>query len=546
MLLFLVWGLFAPDSGLYQDDATQLSVAQEAFTHSGVKGLFEAAGPPTRRLLNVVFILPWITGESAWGLQLLTGLLWFATGWAAWRLCRVLFPDDGRAAGIAGTLTICATSDYLSISPVAVGYLASVLLALLALEGGVRYVESGRATFLALGCGAAASSVFVIDGATVGLAMAPALFPLVRGPTRRRLIASIAFGLSLVPYAAIFVALWRDPASYFRVVSSPISFADRMSRTLRLTGRDLSPWEWPRIAPMFGAPPPRLVPEWVWVAGALLAVVLVLAALRHWKSRPTNERNRRDLAVAGWCLAAVVATHAAWAGVGGAVTFYRTHFLSRVLVSVLLGLLASRLLDRGGFPRRAGLSLVAVFAGFGVAGGLARQDHFLSTWRQHRKELRSIADAIPQAEPGTRILLMMPHDTAYTAMRVPYLAERWSTLLWPKRSERPLVFLWSEDVGSACVAEAAGFRCRLREQQPCFDAGTCEGEALPWETLIMMTWDVNAGRFELEEHVPARFSGAFSQSSEDYRPHDRIVAAPPSRRVRSLLREDVGLARLLP
>ena len=546
VLVLLVWGIFAVDSGLYQDDATQLSVAQEAFRHSGVNGLFENAGTPTRRLLNVVFILPWITGESAWGLQLLTGLLWLATGWIAWRLCRVLLPNDRRVAWIAGTLTICATSDYLTVSPVAVGYLASVLLGLLALEGCLRFIEDGRLVPLALGALAAASSVFVIDGATVGLAMAPALFLAFRGPIRRRLIASIVLCLSLAPYAAIFYAARRDPGSYLRIAAPALALGDRVGRTLRLTARDFSPWEWPRIVPLFGAPPPRLVPVWLWAAGALLALVLILRGLGRWKSRSASLTTGQDLLIGTWCLAATVATHAAWAGVSASTGFYRTQLFSRVLVSALLGLVASRLLNPKGLSRLTGFALVAVFTGFGVAGGLARQDHFLSTWRQHRKELRSIVDAVPEAQAATKLLLVLPHEPTYTAMPVPYLAERWATLLWPDPSGRPSVFLWSEDAGSACVADTTGFRCRPHEQQACFDAGTCPGVMLPWERLIVMTWESDEGRFKLVERVPSRLLGYLPSSDLDYRPRDRIVEVSPPRRVRSLLRGDVGLARFLP
>ena len=71
-LTLLVWGLFAPDRGLYQDDVSVLAVVQEAWRTSGVAGLFAPMGGPTRRLLGLPTFLAWLTPEPVFALQLLT------------------------------------------------------------------------------------------------------------------------------------------------------------------------------------------------------------------------------------------------------------------------------------------------------------------------------------------------------------------------------------------------------------------------------------------------------------------------------------------
>jgi hypothetical protein len=545
-LTLLVWGLFAADIGLYQDDANELSVSQEAWKASGLAGLVAPSGVPTRRLRSIVFFLPWATGESALGLQLLTGLLWLGTGWAAWQVARALFPGEVRAAWLAGTLTVCATSDFLSVSPVAAGYQASVFLGLCGLAAALRFLSGSPGWSLALGCAAACASLFVIEGATIAIAMAPALFLLARGVDRRALVACTAWGLSLAPYGLVFRAARSDPKSYFRTATFSLGYADRAWRTLRLTARDLSPWEWPLVRSMFGDPPPRVVPVWLWAAAAAVAAVLVLGALRASRNAPIVPTRPRDPLLLGWCLAAVLATHAAWAGVAASSTFYRTHVLTRVLVSIVLGFVASRLLDRPGAPRALALAAVTAFTAFGVAGGLALQDHYLATWRRHRLELRSLVDAVPRARNTATLLLFVPHEPTYTALKAPYLAFRWSTLLWPDPAARPRVFLWSVDARSACVAESEGFRCRLAEEKTCFESGACPGTALRWDAFALLTWRGEEGRFRLEDEIPEGLLGGHPPPPGLYRPRALVLPGPPDPRALRLLRGDAGLGRLLP
>ena len=546
LLTLLAWGLFAADTGLYQDDANQLAVAQEAWKASGLAGLVAPAGTPTRRLLNIVFFLPWATGEPVLSLQLLTGLLWLGTGWAGWEVARALFPDESRAAWLAGTLTVCATSDFLSVSPVAAGYQASVLLGLCGLAAALRFLAGSPGWTLAVACAAACASVFIIDGATLALAMAPVLFLLYRGINRRSLVASAAWSLSLAPYALVFQAALNDPAGYLRTATYTLEWSGRFWRTLQLTARDVSPWEWPWVRPLFGELPPRVIPVWLWAAGAMISAAFVLGALRDLPVRPPVSTRRRDFLLAGWCAAAALATHAAWAGVAASSEFYRTHVLTRVLVSIVLGFLASRLLDRPGAPRVAALALLTVFTGLGVAGGLGRQDHFLSTWRRHRLELGSLVEAVPGVRPDTTLVLFVPHEPAYMATEVQYLAWRWSMLLWPDPAARPRVFLWSVDAQSACLAQDWGLRCRLPEEKACFESGACQGLSLRWREFVLLTWRKDEGRFRLEDEIPDGLLGGHPLPLGLYRPRDLVLPGPPDPRAARVLHGDVGLARLLP
>jgi hypothetical protein len=545
-LTLLVWGLFAPDRGLYQDDASVMGVVQEAWKSAGVSGLFAPMGAPTRRLLGLPTFLAWLTPEPVFALQVLYGLTWLAIGWAAWLLARELISGAPRAAWLAGTLTICATGDFLTASPVALSYQACTLLGLLGLVCAMRFVNGGPWPWLAAGGACAAASVFTGDGATMALALAPLLFFAAGGLGGRSATATAAWAVALVPYGFLLAAAFRAPGSYVSQAAVPLTFADRLRATLSLTANDLFPWTWPLARVSFGDAPPRAIPVWIWVAAAICGLLFVMRALRRLPGDPPPHNPARERLLAVWCAAAAVACHAAYAGVHFASYFYRTQVFSRVLVSIALGLAASRLRAGGRAARAAALAGVVVFTGFGIAGGMERQDMYLATWRRHRVELASLVEEVPRARPGATLLLVVPHDPAYQATEAPYLAERWSQLLWEDPATRPGTFLWSEDAHTACVADGEGFRCRMPEEKKCFEAGACPGKRLRWDEIILLTWRPVEGRFRLEDAVPASLPGDPAPPSGSYRPRDLILAGPPDPAAKRYLHGDVGLARFLP
>ena len=545
LLTLLSVSLFAPDRGLYQDDVSNFAVAKESWKTHGLPGLVAPVGPPTRRLLGLPLVLAWLTPEPVFALQLLYGLSWLALGWAAWALARELFPDAPRAAWLAGTLTLCATGDYLTGSPVALGYQACVLLGLLALAGGVKFVRGGSWLWLAGGGLCAAASLFTADGAAIALALGPLLFFAVGGLGGRAAAASAAWAAALAPYVVLLVAAFRAPISYVRTAAVPLALTERFRRTLALTGNDLLPWTWPLGRVPFGDPPARAIPVWIWVAAAAAGLALILRALARLNGDRPASRPARERLLAAWCAAAAVASHAAFAGVQFWQFFYRTQVLSRVLVSIVLGLAVSRLLEGRRARRAAAFVLVVLYAGFGIAGGMERQDLYLATWRRHRIELSSLVEEVPRARPGTTLLLVVPHDASYQAMEVPYLAQRWSELLWEDPATRPGIFLWSPDAQTACFPDREGFRCRPPEERECFDAGTCPGTRLRWEGIALLTWRPVEGRFRLEDEIPSGLLGGLPPPAGLYRPRDRILAGPDPSAAR-YLHGDVLFARLLP
>lgn len=247
---------------------------------------------------------------------------------------------------------------------------------------------------------------------------------------------------------------------------------------------------------------------------------------------------RREFLAAAWRAIAAVAGHAVYAGVHFSQYFYRTPVFSRVLVSTVLGLAANRLLARGGALRIAGFALVALFTGFGVAGGIERQNFYLSEWRRHRHELLSLLDDTPRLVPGTDVVLLMDRTSpAFHATRAPYLAASWAHLLWGP-AVMSHVLMWSAEQGTGCRAEDAGLVCwASSEERDAIALGTSKGIVLPWNRLLLFDFEPGEWRYR----VAASFDGS--------RPaYDAPRASQKGHRSRSehLLAGDRLLGKFLP
>ncbi|MCM3877289.1 MAG: hypothetical protein NEA02_12850 [Thermoanaerobaculia bacterium] len=548
LLTFLVWGLFAFDHGLYQDDVSMLSIAQASRVSPGLPAaLWAPMGTPTRRLLGLPFILASAASQPVLFLQLFYGCVWLAIGWAAARLTKSLFPGASRTAWLAGALTVTATSDFLTNSLVATGYNVCVLLGILALDSGVRFVRGGKAVWLACACACALGSVYTIDGAAVALALAPLLFLVAAGGfTARALVLWAAWGAALAPYGLTMLAGFRDPVNYLAVASLPLSPVERLTHTFILAANNVLPWQWALDRPPFGEPPPHVLPPWLALAAAAAGLAILRHGLRHAGEDSEAVGAAQPGPILAWLAAAVLLSNTAYAAVQFSENFYRTHVLTRVLTSIVVAWAAGRLLARRDRGRFLGGALAGTFLACGVAGGIERQDYYLSIWRRHRAELTSILEQVPRARPGTDLLLVAPYDPGFQATEVPYLAKRWATLLYPDPAFGPALFLWSKDAGSECLPEPGGFRCVEYEEQTCFAKGTCPGRKLEWAKTIVLVWDPAAGRFTLADEVPESLLGGRAGPGDSYRPRSLVLPGGPDPRVGGILVPERGLARAFP
>jgi hypothetical protein len=540
-LTLLVWGLFAADRGLFQDDAALLVWAQN-HAHEPLRGLFAPAGTPTRRLLGIPFVLAYASGEPVLVLQALYGISWLLLGIALDALVRALFPARRGLALLAGALVLTATSDLLTNSPIALGYNLSALEFLVALIFAVRWLNGGGARSLLLAGLLVNASVFTTDGAVPAIVLAPLLFWAARGRIDRRVLLATGFwGGVLVPYVSLFLSFLLDPKSYAGVALVPLDPLDRAWNTFALVANNFLPWQWVFDRPAWFDVPPAVIPGWIFAAAALAGT---LACVREARAAETPGDGlpagdtRREMAVLGVALLMVVATNAVFAGAQFAEAFYRTNIVSRIPASLAVALGASLLARRFRRPVLA-LAVPAVFVALGIAGGIERQDFYLSEWRRHRHELLSLLEDTPRLVPGTDVVLLVNRTSpAFQATKASYLAASWVHLLWgPAVVSR--VFLWFPEQGTGCRAEDAGLVCwASSEELDAIAIGVSKGTVLPWDKLLLFDFEPGEWRY--------RMVASFEGSRPAYDPAARVAEGPPIPLARHLLAGDRLLGKLLP
>jgi hypothetical protein len=494
-------------------------------------------GAPLRRLYALPFRLALATAQPIWTLHLLYGLTWLGQALSAGWIAGLLLPGRRLIRFLAICLTLTATSDYLTGNLTALGYNVSALLLLLAAGCSLRYVTGGRAGWIVLACAAAAASIWTVDVGIPALPFLPLLL-LWRGGVatlRRSLLVLSAIALTLAPAVPIEWRFLHDPASYAAVAMLPMQPAERVARAISLWQENFIPWRWAFDHPLWYSRPPAAIPARAMaLAAAVAALWFAFRAFRAKDSDPP-ERVSRTLLLAGTFALMALAANAAYAGLQMADVHYRTHILSRVWASLTVAILAGWAMQR--WPRlRAGFVLVpVVFVGFGVWGGLERQDLWVSTWRQHKRELLSIVTAVPAVRPGTGIILRSGATPAlYLATEANYLAQSWLILLYDDPAMHALRV--ALDRGTGCRATAEGLECWDEGQAECFAAGTCPADRFPYETLVILDFDKEQGTYRLlSDPRGDELLGGSAAALAAYRPAGRILKRPLTPRQRALL-----------
>ncbi len=283
------------------------------------------------------------------------------------------------------------------------------------------------------------------------------------------------------------------------------------------------------------------MPVVLWIAVAAVCLVLYFARARHLSgASPRGGAGWRALASLGVLVAMGAASNVAFASVHFSDTFYRTHLLSRVFVSAGLGVAVDALV-RSRFVV-FGWALAAVFVGFGAAGSVERQDYYLSSWRDHRRELSSLLEAVPSVRPGASLVLFMPEDPGWHATKADYIMRAWVRLLYDDTPDLAMnTYRWTPGAPGGCKVEDQGLRCWVDAEKPCFDAGTCPGHVVRYEDLVVAAFHTLEGRYRLvrrgDEGAPLTIR------ADGYAP-ERLIGRPRAAPWRLL--PGPVLARLLP
>ncbi|HXU33034.1 MAG TPA: hypothetical protein VN851_20905 [Thermoanaerobaculia bacterium] len=545
-LLLLVWGLTVPLRGLWQDDVLLLRLARD-FQGQGWLAAFTPVVTPLRRLYTLPFRLALGTPWPVWTLHLMFGLTWLGQALAAGWIARLLLPGRQLVQFFAVCLTLTATSDYLTNNLTALGYNIAALALLLAIACGLRYLEGGKAGWLALSCAALAISVWTLDVAFPALPFV-ALLLLWRGGRaawRRHLLFLVAWGVTLAPAIRIEWRFLNLKVGYGAMAMKSMLFSERLARIGKLWLENFEPWRWAFVHPTWYPAPPPVIPLWVMGLAAAIGTAGFVFRARRVSSRlpqqvpdqVATEGALRWLTLAGLFALMALIANAAYAGLQLAEFHYRTHILSRIWASLAIALCVGWAVHRWPRFRTAFLLVPACFVGFGVWGGMERQDLWVSSWRNHQNELLSIVSNAPALKPGTSILLRKAGISRYyLATQADYLAQSWLILLYDDPSIHTLST--SPERRSGCRAAPDAFECWNEGRAACFAAGTCRADRFPYDQLVVMDFDDREGIYRLlrDPHLDPQLADV-EDIATLYRPEERIVRGPLSARQRALLLE---------
>ncbi len=536
LLTLLVWGLTAPLRGLWQDDASLLGIAV-ARRGRGWEGAFAPTGSPLRRLYELPFFLAQATPHPVYALQLLYGALWAGDALAAGWVASLLLPRRPLTRLLVVALTLTATSDYLTDNLTAMGYQLAVLMLLLALGSGLRFLQGGGAGWLVAAAAALAASLWTIDVAVPALVFLPLLVAWQAGlrPRPRSAALLLAWGAVAAPVALLEWRFLHDPASYAAVAMRPLPAGELAGRATTLWSENFMPWRWAFARQLWYPRPPVAIPAAVMALAAALAVAALALRLRNLPSEPPPAPALRVIGLAALLALMALAANAAYANIQLADIRYRTHVLSRIWASLALGILAGWAAARWPRARLGVLALPALFVGLGTWGGLERQDLFLSTWRQHRRELLSIATSAPALLPGTKVILRSgDRPPAYLATEVEYLAISWLRLLYDEPHIHGLRL--GPRLGTGCRPGPRGLDCWHAGQAACFAARTCAPDHYDYGRTILLDYDAPAGVYRLRTSLAGDpLAEGAAAAAAAYRPEERIVRRPLSTAQRRLL-----------
>jgi hypothetical protein len=543
-LTLLACGLFALDRRPWHDDVQNLFRALAAPARG--EGPFPLLASPTRKLLSWPFFAALFSGHPALALELMCVSAWLLTGVLAERLARRLWPHSSGVAWLAGALTLVATPDFFSAATVGVGYLLSIAAYLAAVEAGFVWLHGGRAAWLAGALLLLACGLWTTDAPAPAFVLTPLLWWVGRGaaPASRLRGLTLGWYAAGAPYVALLLAQVAAPGSYVQAALAGVSLEQRAHSLLRLTAWNFEPWAWASARPLWQVSPGSVVPFEVRLTLAVLGGCG--AAWRLLRARfAAGAGGAGVLAV---CLALMLASNAAFAGVPLSEVFCRTHLLSRVFAALALGGVLGALVAHVGMRRPARALIgagLAAWIGLGLLAGLERQDYFAAYARRHNQELISLLVAAPTLRPDARLLLRVPRASAYLATDAGYLARARTALLYADPSLECRTVLWSDARPTRCRPTPEGLRCEGERSPDCRRADGRDFDLLPWDKLVFLEYQ-NANNWYLARDVlPDDVGGLDATIAERYAPERLIGAGPVSTLAYELVLAPGGLAAWL-
>ena len=527
---------------MFQDDAYSLALVNGT---RGISRFFVTSTVPTRIFQNTPFAFALLTPSPVVCLQLFYGLTWLAGGIVASLVLSEIFRARSWMAFAGGCLTLCATSDYLTDSLVALHYELSALFYMVCLLCLLRWLRLGRYRWLALSATALVVSLGTADVAFAPILLTPGLLWLIEGKFSSRVqAASLVLACVFLPYSVLFLRFLADPTSYAATALEPLSFAARAHRVADAYVNNFIPWNWGRGRRNWFPALSPVLPAGIRVSGPAVGALVFLgagAAIRRagagtdaGAAAAGRVSRRRDLLILAAFLTMALACNSTHGILAYSQFFYRSQVLSRYWSSLSLAL-AAGMLARGRTAAARGLAWVLplLFVAFGVDGGLDRQDYYLGYGKRHREELRSIVESVPRLAPGASLVLLIPRPVPYFAStQADYLSQAWTSLLYDDPSLMDRTTLVSPYDGRKCSVEFDRILCR-----------SPRGEVLETVALsraVILSYDEIRHRYALADAIPPELHPDAIASPSAYNPRHLILQGKRTSMARRVLQEGRG------
>jgi hypothetical protein len=554
-LTILVWGVSAFHRGLWQDDVQALGEAFQRLLRS-FGTLFDPDASPLRRLTLLPSALALATPQPIWALHVLSAVIWLGHGLLAGWIVSLLLPGRRRTQFLVACLTLTATSDLTTGSIVPLAYNFAILLLLASIGCALLWLGRGRVVALVASPLLLAGSLLTMDVSIPALPFLLLLLWFVHDRRQRLVGLLLAWGAVIIPIAVVEWSFLHDRASYAAMAILTLTKYELVTRSIALWLLNFAPWRWAFVRPDWHGHVERVIPIGWMALGALAAVGVFMLRLRGKEDRvpgpgsqgPATFPQNASASVpgtrhpgplfAGLFAVMALAANAAYATIWFSELHYRTHILSRVWISMALGILAGWAAARGPALGRAALAVVAAFIFLGTWGGIERQDYFLAAWRWHQRELGSIVDAAPALRPSTYVVLRgSPPAGRYIATEADYLAKHWLRLLYRHPGQEAIRL--DPLRGAVCTPAAGNLECRLEGQAHCLTSRTCEPVQIPFEALVLMDYDQASGTYRLIRSLrDDPLAGGSAAAVARYHPEARIVAMALTPWQRHLLLRD--------
>lgn len=496
-------GWLARERGLYQDDA-QVLYEMHRLDGDLLRQATEPLASPTRRLQGLPYALALRTADPLLAVQLWTEVLPFLVALTAFVLAHQAAHLPLAWAFLAAALTMTASSDWLTASPVAIGYHMAILLHACGAIGLTLWSRHGARWALAFGLVTGTASLWTIDAATTIYPLTPLLAFLAATDTdgrRRARTAGVWWLVLSVPYYVLFVSFVLDDTGYAGVALLDRPWWHRLARLTLLVLNNVTPWRWATArGEWFGPSPlPPLAPTLVAMTLGLAATAWAFRGL----ARTATEANTPPRLRFAWLFAVfTVLANATYMSVQGAFLYFRTNLHARLWASLALTVALAALSRRSPRHAWAAAGIAASFLAGGIAGGVERQVYFRDAWQRHYPEVRSLAALVPAA-PAELVLVRTGTPPAYVATQVPYLARFWAGLLSGDTSARCRVTLITPQRDNTCTPRADGLACErlvTRTNTAC-GAGAGFG-VIPYDRLVVGTFDPASGEYHLARSLP--------------------------------------------